>query len=353
MTTFESYQSPFSWRYGSPEMRKIWGEENKRLIWRKLWVAMAEAQTGWGLVTREQVQDLNKHMSEVDVARAFEIEKNIHHDLMAEIKVFAGQCPKGGGILHLGATSMDIKDNAEVLQIAQSLDILLLKLGNLLKTLAGKVEAYAGVPVMAFTHLQPAEPTTLGYRLAGYVQDLLEDYDALLKVRRELKGKGFKGAVGNAASYVMLFGLEGQRRFETLVSQAFGLPFFEVTTQTYPRKQDYTILSILAGLAATAYKIAFDLRLLQSEVIGELAEPFGEEQVGSSAMPFKRNPIEAEKIDSLARAVSVAPLTAWNNYANSLLERTLDDSANRRTLFPETFLSVDEIVMTLAKIMEG
>ena len=353
MTTFESYQSPFSWRYGSPQMRKIWGEENKRLNWRKLWVAMAEAQTGWGLVTREQVEDLKEHMGAVDVARALEIEKNIHHDLMAEIKVFAGQCPQGGRILHLGATSMDIKDNGEVLQMAQSLDILLLKLGQLLKTLAGKVEAYAGMPVMAFTHLQPAEPTTLGYRLAGYAQDLLEDHEALSKVRRELKGKGFKGAVGNAASYVMLFGLEGQRRFETLISQALGIPFFEVATQTYPRRQDYVMLSMLAGLAGTAYKIAFDVRLLQSEVIGELAEPFGEEQVGSSAMPFKRNPIEAEKIDSLARAGSMAPLTAWNNYANSLLERTLDDSANRRTLIPETFLAVDEILMTLLNVMNG
>jgi len=353
MTPFESYQSPFSWRYGSPEMRRIWGEENKRLVWRQLWVAMAEAQTEWGLVTREQVQDLKKHMREVDMARAHEVEKKIHHDLVAELKVFAGQCPKGGTILHLGATSMDIKDNAEVLLITQSLDILLPKLGNLLKTLAGKVEAYAGVPVMAFTHLQPAEPTTLGYRLAGTAQDLLEDYEALLKVRRELKGKGFKGAVGNAASYVMLYGLEGQKRFEALLSQKLELPFFEVTTQTYPRRQDYTVLSALAGLAATAYKFAFNLRLLQSEVIGELAEPFGEEQVGSSAMPFKRNPVEAEKICSLARAVSAAPLTAWNNQANSLLERTLDDSANRRTLFPETFLSIDEIIMTLVKIMEG
>jgi adenylosuccinate lyase len=353
LAIFDRYQSPFSWRYGSPEMRKIWGEENKRLIWRKLWVAMADAQTGWGLVTREQVKDLQVHMNEVDVAHALEIEKDIHHDLMAEVKVYSGQCLKGGGILHLGATSMDIKDNAEVLQIAQSLDILLLKLKKLLKTLAGKVEAYASVPVMAFTHLQPAEPTTLGYRLAGYAQDLLDDYEGLLKIRRDLKGKGFKGAVGNAASYVMLFGLEGQRQFETLISESFGLPFFEVTSQTYPRKQDYNILSILAGLAATAYKIAFDLRLLQSEVIGELAEPFGKEQVGSSAMPFKRNPIETEKIDSLARAVSVAPLIAWNNYANSLLERTLDDSANRRTLFPETFLSLDEILMTLVKVMDG
>lgn len=353
MKTFESYQSPFSWRYGSPEMRRIWGEENKRLIWRKLWVAMAKAQSKSGLVTRAQVQELDEHKSDVDVARALEIEKIIHHDLMAEIKVFAEQCPKGGGILHLGATSMDIKDNAEVLQIAQSLENILPKLGNLLKIMAGKVEAYADIPVMAFTHLQPAEPTTLGYRLGSYAQDLLEEYKALLRVRSELKGKGFKGAVGNAASYVMLLGLDGYLRFEMLISQSIELPFFEVTTQTYPRKQDFTILSTLAGLAATAHKIAFDLRLLQSEVVGELAEPFSEVQVGSSAMSFKRNPIEAEKIDSLARAVSVAPLIAWNNYANSLLERTLDDSANRRSLFPETFLSIDEILMTLVHIIDG
>lgn len=353
MDTFDSYQSPFSWRYGSPEMRKIWGEENKRLIWRKLWVTMAEAQTEWGLVTPEQVQDLKDHATEVNVPRALEIEKTNHHDLMAEIKAYAEQCPLGGGILHLGATSMDIKDNAEVLQMLQSLDVLLPKLARVLKILAGKMDAYTGVPVMAFTHLQPAEPTTLGYRLASYAQDLLEDYEVLSKLRQTLKGKGFKGAVGNAASYTMLYGLEGYQRFESHISQALELPFFTVSTQTYSRKQDYAVLNALAGLAATAYKFAFDLRLLQSEVIGETAEPFGKDQVGSSAMPFKRNPIEAEKIDSLARVVSVAPLTAWNNYANSLLERTLDDSANRRTLFPESFLAVDEIVMTLTSITDG
>jgi len=353
MDTFDSYQSPFSWRYGSPEMRKIWGEENKRLIWRKLWVTMAEAQTEWGLVTPEQVQDLKDHATEVNVPRALEIEKTNHHDLMAEIKAYAEQCPLGGGILHLGATSMDIKDNAEVLQMLQSLDVLLPKLAKVLKILAGKMDAYTGVPVMAFTHLQPAEPTTLGYRLASYAQDLLEDYEVLSKLRQTLKGKGFKGAVGNAASYTMLYGLEGYQRFESHISQALELPFFTVSTQTYSRKQDYAVLNALAGLAATAYKFAFDLRLLQSEVIGETAEPFGKDQVGSSAMPFKRNPIEAEKIDSLARVVSVAPLTAWNNYANSLLERTLDDSANRRTLFPESFLAVDEIVMTLTSITDG
>ena len=352
MSDFTSYQSPFSWRYGSVEMRSIWGEENKRLLWRRIWVAMAEAQTEWKLVTAAQVKDLKAHQKAVDVSRALAVEEVLHHDLMAELKVYAAQCTQGGGILHLGATSMDIKDNAEVLQTAQSLDLVLAKLKSLLGAAADKVEAYASLPVIAFTHLQPAEPTTLGYRLANFARDLLDDYESLLRVRRELKGKGFKGAVGNAASYVMLYGgLESQRHFEELMSLKLGIPFFEVSTQTYTRKQDYTVLSLLAGLAATAYKFSFDLRLLQSEVIGELAEPFADAQVGSSAMPFKRNPIESEKIDSLARAVSVAPLTAWNNYANSLLERTLDDSANRRTLFPETFLAVDEILATLTKIL--
>lgn len=353
MTGFESFQSPFSWRYGSPEMRRIWGEEEKRRIWRQLWVAMAEAQTEWGLVTSEQVQELAAHATEIDVPRALEVEEKLHHDLMAEIKVYAAQCPKAGGIIHLGATSMDIKDNAEVLQIKRSLEILLPKLQKLLAVFAVRIKQYAALPVIAFTHLQPAEPTTLGYRLASYAQDFLMDLEALKRVHDSLKGKGFKGAVGNAASYVTLYGLDGQKHFEEKISQSIDLPFFEVATQTYPRKQDYDVLYALAGLAASAYKFAFDLRLLQSEVIGELSEPFGEEQVGSSAMPYKRNPIECEKIDSLARAVSTAPLTAWNNAANSLLERTLDDSANRRSLFPETFLAVDEILVSLLKIVEG
>ena len=354
MNDFTSYQSPFSWRYGSPEMRAIWGEQNKRLIWRRLWTVMAETQTGWQLVTAEQAADLQAHASEVDVAAALAEEQKNHHDLMAEIKVYASQCKVGGGIIHLGATSMDIKDNAEVLQTAQSLDLLLAKLRTLLTVLANKIDQTASLSVMALTHLQPAEPTTLGYRLANFGADLLGDFESLLRVRAELKGKGFKGAVGNAASYVMLYGgLEGHLRFEEQMSQKLALPFFEVSTQTYSRKQDYIVLSALAALAATAYKFAFDLRLLQSEFIGELGEPFAAGQVGSSAMPFKRNPIESEKIDSLARAASTAPLTAWNNYANSLLERTLDDSANRRTLFPETFLAVDELLISLTRILNN
>jgi adenylosuccinate lyase len=353
MTDFETYQSPFSWRYGSPDMRVIWSEVNKRLIWRRIWVTMAEAQIPYGIVSREQADDLAAHSGDVDVEQALEIEKKIHHDLMAEIHVFSGQSPMGGAILHLGATSMDVKDNAEVLQIRGSMDLILTKLVDLLKAFEKKIIEYADLPVMAFTHLQPAEPTTLGYRLASYAQDLLNDFEDLSRIRDELKGKGFKGAVGTAAANVTLFGEEGQAAFEETMSRALELPFYPVSTQTYSRRQDYLVLSALAGLAASAHKFAFDLRLLQSEVIGELAEPFGSQQVGSSAMPFKRNPVEAEKIGSLARLVSVAPLTAWENHANSLLERTLDDSANRRLIFPQTFLALDEILISMTRIVEG
>jgi adenylosuccinate lyase len=353
MSDFETYQSPFSWRYGSPKMRCIWSERNKRLIWRQLWVALAEVQSAWGLTTPAQAADLRKHAGEVDMARSLEIEKSIRHDLMAELKVFAAQCPIGGGIIHFGATSMDIKDNAEALQIRQSLDIVLSKLYQLLTEAAGQIDETADLPCMAFTHLQPAEPTTLGYRLSSFAQDLLEDWQALRQFRQNLRGKGFKGAVGTAASYVELFGQDGFERFEQQMSAAIDLPFYPAATQTYPRKQDLALLNTLAGLGATLYKFAFDLRILQSQVIGELAEPFGEHQVGSSAMPFKRNPIELEKIDSLARALSLAPQLAWQNSAHSLLERTLDDSANRRTMLPEAFLAVDEIIETATKIISG
>lgn len=248
---------------------------------------------------------------------------------------------------------MDVKDNAEVLQIRESMDRILDGLADLLKAFEKKISEYVDLPVMAFTHLQPAEPTTLGYRLAGYAQDFLDDHEDLSRIRNNLKGKGFKGAVGTAAANVALFGEEGQAQFELSMSQALNLPFYPLSTQTYSRRQDYMVLNVLAGLAASAYKFAFDLRLLQSEVIGELMEPFGSQQVGSSAMPFKRNPVEAEKVCSLARMVSSAPLTAWGNHANSLLERTLDDSANRRVIFPQTFLAIDEILETMTRIVEG
>jgi adenylosuccinate lyase len=349
-----SFQSPFSWRYASSDMRAIWSETHKRQWWRRIWVALAEAQSHFGLVTPEQVFDLKNHIDQIDIERALQIEAEIKHDLMAEVKTFAEQCPIGGGIIHLGATSMDIEDNADALRVRESLDLILTAVSALLPSFATKIDEYAAVPTMAFTHLQPAEPTTIGYRLAQYAQDLLTDLDELSHVRRGLKGKGFKGAVGTSASYIELLGSAQQRdELETRVMVALNLPAFDAATQTYPRKQDWLVLNALAGLAQTLNKFAFDLRVLQSPPIGEWSEPFGAKQVGSSAMPFKRNPINAEKIDSLARYLAQLPRVAWDDGAFSLLERTLDDSANRRVILPEAFLCADEILMTAKKLIDG
>jgi len=349
----QTYLSPFTWRYGSNEMRQIWSEAHKRRLWRQLWVALAQAQQAAGLVTPEQVDDLRAHAEAVDVARAHQIEAEIQHDLMAEIKTFAEQCPVGGGVIHLGATSMDIEDNADALRLRESLDLLRARLSTLLAQLAAQIEHWAEVPIIGFTHLQPAEPTTLGYRLAQYGFDLLTDLQELRRVRNGIRGKGFKGAVGTSASYQEL--LAGSpieaAQLEAHIMAAIDLEPFPVATQTYPRKQDWLVLNGLAGLAGSLYKFAFDLRLLQAPSLGEWAEPFGRKQVGSSAMPFKRNPINAENIDSLARLVAGLPRLAWDNAAHSLLERTLDDSANRREMFPVAFLATDEIVRRATRII--
>lgn len=353
MTTYENYISPFSWRYASPEMRSLWSEKTKRLLWRKIWLALAKTQVDFGLVTPDQAADIETHVEDINVSRALEIEAQIHHDLMAELRTYAEQCPSSGGILHLGATSMDIEDNADAVRLRRAIDVVLDKLRKLLAEIANKMEEYAHTTVMAFTHLQPAEPTTLGYRFASYAQDLLADWRNLIQIRDQIRGKGFKGAVGTSASYAELVGKEHLPAFEMRLSELLDLPFFEVATQTYPRRQDYIVISALASLGAVLHKFAFDLRILQSPPVGELAEPFGRHQVGSSAMPFKRNPIQAEKIDSLARYLAQMPAVAWNNAAHSLLERTLDDSANRRTLLPEAFLIVDELLLTSIRIFSG
>lgn len=346
MNSFDRYQSPFSWRYGSDEMRQLWSEQRKRRIWREIWVSLAEVQAEYGLVHSDQLEDLRAHVAEIDLKRSLEIEAEIHHDLMAEIKAFAEQCPLGGGVIHLGATSADIEDNADVIRMRDALDMILMKMRHLLRLFADQIEKWADVPVMGFTHLQPAEPTTLGYRLAFSAQDLLMDWEDLRQTRQQLRGKGFKGAVGTAASYGELIGAGNLEVFESRLGEKLNLSFFPVTTQTYPRKQDYRVLVALAGLGATLYKFAFDLRFLQSPGSGEIYEPFTRKQVGSSAMPFKRNPIHAEKIDSLARFLAQLPRVAWDNTAHALLERTLDDSANRRIILPEAFIIADELLET-------
>lgn len=353
--THETFISPFSWRYGSEAMRAIWSEMHKRRLWRRIWVALAEVQARAGLVTPEQVADLRAHMEEINWERAQEIEASLRHDLMAEVRAYAEQCPIGGGIIHLGATSMDIEDNADALRLREALSLIRQGLVRLLESLVEQIRTHADRVMMAYTHLQPAEPTTLGYRLAQYAQDFWEDLRALDRLMPLVRGKGFKGAVGTAASYAHL--LEGTgmtpAEMESQVMALLGLEAYPVATQTYPRKMDYQVLALLAGVAQSAYKLALDVRLLQSPNFGEVSEPFGAQQVGSSAMPFKRNPITSESICSLARFVASLPLVAWENAAQSALERTLDDSANRREILPAAFLAVDDILNRLRRVVGG
>jgi len=354
MFDHETYLSPLTWRYASDEMRQLWSEKHKRRLFRRIWVALAEAQSDLGLVTPEQVADLRAHADDVDVDRAHEIEAEIGHDLMAEIKTFAQQCPVGGGIIHLGATSADIEDNADALRLRDSLDLVIERLETLLADLADQIETRAEQAGMAYTHIQPAEPTTVGYRLAQYGFDLLTDLQELRRVRDGVRGKGLRGATGTSASYTQLLAPAAHARdLEAKVMAKLELKAFPVATQTYPRKLDWLVLNALAGLAGSIYKFAFDLRILQTPPFGEWSEPFGSRQVGSSAMPFKRNPVNAENLNSLARLVASLPRVAWDNAAHSLLERTLDDSGNRRIVLPQAFLVTDEILGRAQRVVRG
>lgn len=352
--THDTYLSPYTWRYGSDAMRHIWSEIYRRKLWRRIWVALAQAQQQVGLTTPEQVADLRAHQEQIDLERAHIIEQEIQHDLMAEVHTYAEQCPIGGGILHLGMTSMDVEDNAEALRLREALGLHLERLGQVLHRLAEQIERHAETVCMGYTHLQPAEPTTVGYRLAFYAQDLLADWHELTRLRGMIRGKGVKGAVGTAASYEQL--LQGTSltaaALEAHLMASLELEPFAVSHQTYTRRQDWLIVNALAGMGITLYKFAFDLRLLQSPMFGEWREPFGKKQIGSSAMPFKRNPIHAENMDSLARLLATLPRVMWDNAAHSLLERTLDDSGNRRSVLPEACLIADELLIRMARLVD-
>jgi adenylosuccinate lyase len=346
MFDFDSYISPFSWRYASQEMRKIWSEEHRRGLMRRIWVSLASAQHQAGLVTADQLSDLKKQVNNINIKRALELEKELRHDVMAEIYVYAEQAPVGGAILHWGATSADIIDNADVLRQKEALQLILNKVKQLLEAFIAHIDATAEMPVMAHTHIQPAEPTTLGYRFAVYAQDLLQHFLQLRSMLKNLRGKGMKGAVGTQASFQDI--LEGTQmdamEMEAIVMETLDLPYFSIATQTYPRQQDLTIVQLLASLAASLHKFALDFRILQSPPFGEWAESFGKKQVGSSAMPFKRNPINTENICSLARYIAAFPAVMWDNASLAVLERSLDDSANRRVVLAESFLAADELL---------
>lgn len=349
---YKNYNSAFSFRYGTPEMREIFSEANKYRLWRRIWVEMARSQRDEGLVSREEVEDLEKYQEDIDIERIYEIEKETGHDLVAGIREFAEKAKIGGGKIHFGATSMDVVDNADSIRAKEALIIVEEKLVKLLDAFAEKIEKYADMPCMAYTHLQPAEPTTLGYRFAMYAQDLMWDLDRLREMKQELRSKGFKGAVGTQASYKKLVG-ENVDSFEKELMEKLGLKAALITGQTTPRKMDYFITSVLSGIAQSLYKFAFDLRVLQSPNFGELSEPFGKTQVGSSAMPFKRNPVKSENICSIAKLVLSLSDNAAQNASLSLLERTIDDSGNRRVYMPEMFLGVDEILKSATGIVSG
>lgn len=350
---FKTYSSPFSWRYGSEKMRQIFSEGNKYKLWRKIWVELAKAQAKEGLVAKDELEDLEKNQNNIDVERIWEIEKDTRHDVVAAIKEFAEKAKVGGGKIHLGATSMDINDNAETIRITEALNLIENELIKLIKIFGEKVKQYADFVCMGYTHLQPAEPTTLGYRFAFYLQDLLMDLEVLRFVKRNFKSKGLKGAVGTSASYVKLLNLEKAEKMELGVLGRLGIGAFEITNQTSPRKIEVWLGNLLSSIAQSLYKFAFDLRIMQSPGFGEWQEPFGKFQVGSSAMPFKKNPIKAEQICSLSRLVVNLSRILWDNAAHMLLERTLDDSANRRIAIPEMFLATDEMLNSSVKIVEG
>ncbi len=349
---FKTYQSPFSWRYGSNAMREIFSEINRRKTWREVWVSIAKSQNKLGLISKQELADIVKNQNKIDIAKAHIIEDEIKHDLMAEVKTFAAQAKIGGGKIHLGATSQDIEDNADIIIYKKALDVVENDLKKLLKIWGGKIAQNADLICIAYTHLQPAEPTTLGYRFAVYAQDLMIDLEILQNLKKQVKGKGIKGAVGNSASYVSLLGNKADL-LEKQVLADLKIDAFDVTGQVYPRKLDYLILNLLSLIAQSLYKFAFDLRIMQSAQFGEWMEPRSVKQVGSSAMPFKRNPQNAEKVCSLARLISQMPKIAWDNAANSLLERTLDDSASRRIVIPESFLATDEILKVTTEIVEN
>lgn len=352
---YSTYLSPFSTRYGSDAMRKIWSEEHKRLLWRKIWVALAKAENKAGLVSKKELGDIISHQTDIDIPRAKEIEKEIYHEVMAEIRTFSEQCTIGGGKIHLGATSTDVLDNANNIQVHESLALIKKALKDLLKDFSAKITTYQNTVCMGYTHLQPAEPTTLGYRLSFYAQDLLMDLQLLEKIEPMILGKGIKGAVGTSASYVALLSKAQitADTFEKDILSDLGVDAVAISGQTYPRKIDFLVVELLSNIAASLHKFCFDYRIMQSPGFGEWMEKRDSKRVGSSAMPFKRNPDKAEKVCSLARYVVSLLGVAWSSPANSLLERTLDDSANQRIFLPESFLAIDECLKSVKNLLEN
>lgn len=351
----ETYQSPLITRYASKEMSHLFSEHYKYTLWRKLWVELAKAQKSLGLaISAEQVKALEAHINTINFSRVNEIEKTTRHDVMAHILAFAEDAPIAKSILHLGATSAFVTDNADLIQMRAALTLLKAKSLNLIWLLRQFAEKHADLATLSYTHFQSAQPTTYGKRACLWLQDFVLDFEDLNLREEQIQFLGAKGATGTQASFLALFDGDHQKvkKMEQLICSAFQFKeVIAVSGQTYTRKQDQRILSALCGLAASAHKFATDIRLLSH--LQEVEEPFGTAQVGSSAMPHKRNPMRSERVCALSRFLISLNENPSYTLATQWLERSLDDSANRRLCIPEAFLTADALLNLLIYVVEG
>ncbi|MCM1100199.1 MAG: adenylosuccinate lyase [Clostridium sp.] len=357
----DRYQSPLSERYASREMQYIFSQDMKFRTWRKLWIALAETEKELGLsrdgvpvITDEQIEELKAHAEDINYEVARAREKEVRHDVMSHVYAYGQQCPKAAGIIHLGATSCYVGDNTDIIVMTEALKLVKKKLVNVIKELADFADQYKGQPTLAFTHFQPAQPTTVGKRATLWLQEFSLDLEDLDHVLNNMKLLGSKGTTGTQASFLELFDgdLETVRRIDPMIAAKMGFKeCYPVSGQTYSRKVDTRVANVLAGIAASAHKMSNDIRLLQH--LKEVEEPFEKSQIGSSAMAYKRNPMRSERIASLSRYVMIDALNPAITSATQWFERTLDDSANKRLSIPEGFLAVDGILDLCLNVVDG
>lgn len=357
----DRYQSPLSERYASKEMQYIFSPDMKFRTWRKLWIALAEtekelglSQNGVPVITDEQIEELKAHAEDInyDVAKARE--KEVRHDVMSHVYAYGKQCPKAAGIIHLGATSCYVGDNTDIIVMTEALKLVKKKLVNVMAELADFAEKYKAQPTLAFTHFQPAQPTTVGKRATLWLQEFYLDYEDLNYVLSTMKLLGSKGTTGTQASFLELFDGDQETidKIDPMIAKKMGFQeCFPVSGQTYSRKVDTRVANVLAGIAVSAHKMSNDIRLLQH--LKEVEEPFEKSQIGSSAMAYKRNPMRSERIASLSRYVMVDALNPAITSATQWFERTLDDSANKRLSIPEGFLAIDGILDLCLNVVDG
>ncbi|MBQ7322980.1 MAG: adenylosuccinate lyase [Clostridia bacterium] len=355
MTDNSVYTNPLITRYASKEMQRAFSDEKRFKLWSKLWIALAESEMELGLnVTQEQVDELKEYAEEIDYELAAKFEREVRHDVMAHVKAYGAYAKKAMPIIHLGATSCFVNCNAEAIMLDDALAIILKKLVNVMDKLKNFALAYKDMPTLGFTHLQPAQLTTVGKRATLWLQDLEMDYENLMHAKACIKLRGVKGTTGTQASFMELFNGDEEKvkELQNRVVKKMGYDkVYGVTGQTYPRKLDYNILCVLSQIAQSAYKFSNDIRILQN--MKEIEEPFEKNQIGSSAMTYKRNPMRSERIGALARYVISLPTNSALTAATQWFERTLDDSANRRIVNAQAFLSVDAILNIYMNVAEN